>query len=294
MIRTKSCYIAKGKDSCPLASVAYASLENEAYCTSPSAMAVCEKAICDQINRRISYEECCAILTVNAHTIVPANMISKVLQAFDYHQPEPVENIERRSIDHRRCRMWRPDEDILLLAAIHKFGLGDWKSISQFVGGDRSRSQCSQRWGRALDPRITKLPWGPEEEQQLCDLVAELGEHSWANVAKRLGTRSDVQCRYRYYQIVKRKPSNGLMLPSKPLEATPPESPPQAYPAQFKQYEKAKVEQLIPVPNVPQVELLFGRNLFDCTIEELIPPLRPKSSKASEPSSPMNVPVYVF
>lgn len=292
MLRTKSCYIAKGKDSCPLASVVYASLEAKAYCTAPNAMAICEKAICDQINRKISYEECCQILSFNAHTIVPATMISKVLHAFDYHMPDIGEPTETRNIDHRRCRMWRPEEDILLLAAIHKFGLGDWKSISQFVGGDRSRSQCSQRWGRALDPRITKLPWGAEEEQQLVDLVAELGEHSWANVAKRLGTRSDVQCRYRYYQISKRKPS----LKAKPeIDSPPPQSPPSVMNYFVGQQNSLpKVEETIPLPTIAHVDILFGKNLFDCPIDELIPPLRPKSSRSSEPSSPINISSYVI
>ena len=191
----------KNKYSCPLASVAINLLENEAINCSKEQIKICEKALCDQINRTISYEESSEILIKNIHTDLPSNFIYKVLDAYDNHKIEK-KITQTQLMGNKKCRMWNRSEDILLLAAIHKYGLGDWKSISIFVGGGRSRSQCSQRWGRALDPRITKVAWDSAEEQRLCEIVSEVGEHSWANVAKRLGTRSDVQCRYRYYQIL--------------------------------------------------------------------------------------------
>lgn len=276
------------KDSCPLASVACANLENEAFYTNPNSISICEKALCDQISRRISYDECCSILSANAHTISPASLVSKVLYAVDHHECDDLE-LSPKSIDteHRKCRMWTPNEDILLLAAIHKYGLGDWKSISKFVGGDRSRSQCSQRWGRALDPRITKMPWSSEEEEKLCNLVDELGEHSWAQVAKRLGTRSDVQCRYRFYQIEKKKVSQ-----TKPaIESPPPQSPPQVCSSIINPIsDVVKVKELNLIPMPPFIRNpLCGQFLFDCPLTNTIPPLKPKVIRVSEPSSPLYV-----
>lgn len=274
---------ADGKNSCPVASVVINTLENEAFDCSKEARELCEKTLCRQINREISFEESSAILAKYAHTNMPAVMVSKILDAFDNHKPEKISGMS--GCEHKKCRMWNSEEDILLLAAIHKFGLGDWKSISLFVGGGRSRSQCSQRWGRALDPRITKVAWDAQEEKRLCELVAEHGEHSWASVAKKLGTRSDVQCRYRYYQILKRrnvlqKPEPQFAQPSciiqrqtfKPIIQTRPV---------IEKVERCNYQQM------SSFDALFNKNLFNCPLEELIPPLKLRTKRPSEPSSPV-------
>lgn len=116
--------------------------------------------------------------------------------------------------------LWRQEEDILLLAAIHRYGLGDWKSISHFVGNGRTRSQCSQRWGRALDPKIAKIPWSKEEDDNLLKLVQEFGPHTWAKIARNMSSRSDVQCRYRYIQLMKKEHSSHLPVLGYQEEAT--------------------------------------------------------------------------
>jgi hypothetical protein len=71
------------------------------------------------------------------------------------------------------------------------------------VGNSRTRSQCSQRWQRGLDPRISRRPWAREEGTALARAVAICGEKAWIRVSQELGNRSDVQCRYRYSQIRK-------------------------------------------------------------------------------------------
>jgi hypothetical protein len=103
----------------------------------------------------------------------------------------------------RKTQPWSPPEDTRLLAAIHRFGRENWTAIAQFVGNGRTRSQCSQRWQRGLDPRISRSPWTAHEESSLRRLVALHGEKSWIRVSLEMGNRSDVQCRYRYMQIQK-------------------------------------------------------------------------------------------
>lgn len=116
--------------------------------------------------------------------------------------PSPV--VEKGSSNSRRkTRTWTNSEDIRLLKAIHKLGLENWNEVAQYVGNGRTRSQCSQRWIRVLDPRISKANWTKEEVQKLIDLVLLYGEKSWAKVSAKMGNRSDVQCRYRYQQIPK-------------------------------------------------------------------------------------------
>jgi hypothetical protein len=101
--------------------------------------------------------------------------------------------------NHRqRAAAWSADEDDRLLAGIYHYGLTDWLRVAQFVGGGRSRAQCGQRWLRCLDPSKKKDKWLPEEDQKLISLVELYGNRSWAKIARELGTRTDVQCRYRY------------------------------------------------------------------------------------------------
>jgi hypothetical protein len=90
-----------------------------------------------------------------------------------------------------------------LLAAIHRFGLQDWQSVSLFVGNGRSKAQCSQRWLRGLDPKISKFQWSEQQDAKLLQLIAVHGEKNWTKVSTDLGNRCDIQCRYRFKQLQK-------------------------------------------------------------------------------------------
>jgi hypothetical protein len=106
----------------------------------------------------------------------------------------------------KKTHPWTHQEDTRLIAAMHKYSSTEtyfWSSVAQFVGNGRTRSQCSQRWIRVLDPRISKQQWTPEEDDLLLKLVAKYGEKAWMKVSGDLKQRSDVQCRYRYTQLQK-------------------------------------------------------------------------------------------
>jgi hypothetical protein len=156
---------------------------------------------------------------------------------------------------------WSPYEDQRLLAGIHRFGLQDWQSISTFVGNGRSKSQCSQRWIRGLDPRISKSQWSDEQDARLLELVATHGEKNWTWISSDLGNRCDVQCRYRFKQLQKQPDFEDKMRiarqsvrcdlpPPKRLSRPPPKPQPQ-YPAQIPQFAQ--------YPGVyPQFQLING------------------------------------
>jgi hypothetical protein len=95
-------------------------------------------------------------------------------------------------------------EDFRLLVAVGRFGAKDWRRISSFLGAGRRPSQCNQRWCRAIDPAISHRPWASEEDQKLLRAVEVLGTTSWCQIAKIVSGRTDLQCRYRYLQLVKR------------------------------------------------------------------------------------------
>jgi hypothetical protein len=81
--------------------------------------------------------------------------------------------------------------------------MGDWIAIANFVGNSRTKSQCHQRWTRGLDPNITKTKWTHEQDSRLLMIVQIFGSKSWSKVSSELGNRCDVQCRYRYRQLMK-------------------------------------------------------------------------------------------
>lgn len=86
-----------------------------------------------------------------------------------------------------------------------RFGLDNWSKVSKFVGNNRTRGQCSQRWSRGLNPSISRVEWNPKEDSMLMNYVKIHGNKRWSKISSLLGNRSDVQCRYRYKQLIKKK-----------------------------------------------------------------------------------------
>lgn len=115
----------------------------------------------------------------------------------------------------KKTRTWSVMEDNRLLAGVYHYGTENWKSVSQFLGSGRNRAQCSQRWTRCLNPRISKKNWSEEENKQLEELVRVNGDKSWTKISALMGNRSDVQCRYHYRQLKSEGPGIGLSDSSK-------------------------------------------------------------------------------
>lgn len=128
----------------------------------------------------------------------------------------------------RRPNTWSETEDNRLLCAIHRFGMRSWPVIASFVGNNRTRSQCAQRWRRGLDPRLSKNEWTAADDMHLIGLVENYGQEGWTYISQHMGNRSDVQCRYRYLQL-KRAGRGRHLEPSAPsmsvfqCRKTPPE-----------------------------------------------------------------------
>lgn len=133
----------------------------------------------------------------------PIEKLHAILQTSSEPISAPSEEDLELSKIRRKSRQWTNYEDQRLLCAIYKYGIENWTQISKFVGNGRTRSQCSQRWYRGLNPTICKTQWTKEEEKKLIDLVRTYGDKSWTNISSRMGNRSDVQCRYRYRQLKK-------------------------------------------------------------------------------------------
>ncbi|KAL7717276.1 R2r3-MYB transcription factor [Entamoeba marina] len=73
---------------------------------------------------------------------------------------------------------WTQREDDLLEKAVEKYGVGQWKIISENVP-NRSRKQCRERYCNHLDPFINKEPWTTEEDELLIQLHKQFG-NKWS------------------------------------------------------------------------------------------------------------------
>ena len=121
--------------------------------------------------------------------------------------PESKDSEDSSDIHNKRKKShpWSHYEDQRLIAGIMKHGIENWTSISRFVGNGRTRSQCSQRWMRGLDPKISKAQWSQQEEDLLLHLIQIHGNKAWTTISSQMRNRSDVQCRYKYKQLIKEK-----------------------------------------------------------------------------------------
>lgn len=81
----------------------------------------------------------------------------------------------------RRAKKWSQGEDARLLEAVNKFGEGNWKKISEYVG-TKSNTQCLQRYRRGLKPKPGHFTHTEDEiiiklvKEQLGESLGDLGD----------------------------------------------------------------------------------------------------------------------
>jgi hypothetical protein len=155
------------------------------------------------LSNQIPPDRVASLLDQYAISHQPLDRIVAILQTTEAPPPDTYQDRPSAGFpfSRRKPRLWSPTEDIRLLAAIRRFGVDNWCAVATFVGNRRSRAQCAQRWIRGLDPRIRKDQWSLEEEQRLIQLVREEGGKGWSKIAVGIGNRSDVQCRYHFFQM---------------------------------------------------------------------------------------------
>lgn len=141
-------------------------------------------------------------------------------------QPNLPENYPMREGKVKK-RPWSVVEDGFLFNAVRSYGEGNWSAIALFVG-NRSRSECFERWSRHLNPRISKSTWMPAEDEVLKQLVGQYGDKNWVLIANKMGNRTDCQCRYRYRALVRNATNPRPAHPR--FVAMPPQAPPFIFP----------------------------------------------------------------
>lgn len=156
------------------------------------------KTISDFLQQKISFSKAAQIFNSACNSTTIINRMRDIVEVGE--KPLPSSDNDE---DHKKSRSWSSIEDHRLLAGILRNGLENWSTIASFVGNNRTRAQCTQRWARGLNPKISKDTWSTDEEAQLLSYVRQFGDKSWTKISKLLGTRSDAQCRYHYLQMTK-------------------------------------------------------------------------------------------
>jgi len=166
------------------------------------------------IMNQVTYEYAFQYFERSLGSVIPIQRIAAILYQCNipptsmdarFHQAQALSGL-----GNKKMRQWTEIEDQRLLSGIHKYGTDNWAMVANHLGNTRTRAQCSQRWFRGLDPRIVKATWTTEEENTLLELVEHHGDHSWTKIANTIGNRSDAQCRYHYYQLLKEKQGQKL------------------------------------------------------------------------------------
>ena len=84
---------------------------------------------------------------------------------------------------------WLPNEDTTLLQLVRSQGPNNWVRICQHMQ-HRSPKQCRERYHQNLKPSLNHEPITIQEGDLIEQMVREMG-HRWAEIARRLGNRSD-------------------------------------------------------------------------------------------------------
>jgi Myb-like DNA-binding protein FlbD len=103
-------------------------------------------------------------------------------------QYEILDSTQIMSRAHRRGP-WVAEEDATLLSLVASRGPNNWVQISQHMHY-RSPKQCRERYHQNLKSSLNHEPISAEEGEAIEQMVNEMGK-KWAEIARRLGNRSD-------------------------------------------------------------------------------------------------------
>lgn len=103
---------------------------------------------------------------------------------------------------------WVPEEDQILLQLVRTQGPNNWVRISQHMKY-RSPKQCRERFHQNLKPTLNHEPISADEGAMIERMVNEMGKR-WAEIARRLGNRSDNAVKNWWNGSMNRKRRGGI------------------------------------------------------------------------------------
>ena len=266
----------------PLIEVCMAFTADVAPRLDPIKQDIAREIVTRYIDGELQFPEASRKFEVTVGSSNPIDKIHEIILLPDEPIPGFVPEVrECGGTQRKKTRSWTTQEDMRLLAGVHKYGLDAWSSVAHFVGNGRTRSQCSQRWIRVLDPRISKELWTRAESNKLLELVKQHGEKSWMKIATELGNRSDVQCRYHFLQLQReaeaREARKQISVPHPEINMKEPDAP-------------AKKEFVTPEPDRFNKMMLPPLQMFHPLQNTNLPPIPSVQSLATASPLPQVAP----
>ncbi|GAA5844550.1 hypothetical protein JCM11251_001630 [Rhodosporidiobolus azoricus] len=112
--------------------------------------------------------------------------------------PADCLRVWRRRPGQNKFAGFTKEDDEKIKEGVRLFG-ENWQAVARHT--NLSSGQVQTRWSKTLHPTIQRGKWSPEEDAALVAAVATLGK-SWREVEKRVGGRTDAQCRERWVNML--------------------------------------------------------------------------------------------
>ena len=93
--------------------------------------------------------------------------------------------------------VWTPEEDDLLTKLVTSQTHNKWIDIAKHFP-NKTASQVSGRWIKALKPDLIKGSWTREEDETIFKFIETHGDKDWSQLAQLLPGRIGKQCRERW------------------------------------------------------------------------------------------------
>ena len=98
---------------------------------------------------------------------------------------------------------WTREEDEIIMQFVAEVGAKNWATLAEKLPG-RVGKQCRERWVNHLNPNLNKDPWTVEEDQQLINLHATMG-NCWTKIASFFPGRTDNNIKNRWNTTLKKR-----------------------------------------------------------------------------------------
>ncbi|KAJ8568523.1 hypothetical protein K7X08_028056 [Anisodus acutangulus] len=113
---------------------------------------------------------------------------------------------------------WTAIEDAILMEYVKKHGEGNWNAVQRNARLMRCGKSCRLRWANHLRPNLKKGAFSPEEEKNIIELHAKLG-NKWARMAAQLPGRTDNEIKNYWNTRLKRRQRAGLPIYPQELQS---------------------------------------------------------------------------